>query len=180
MVRVWVLSHRRELKREQEISRRLREADTLKDEFLAERTAQLAERDRQLAERERLIGQLEARNAELARFNYTVAHDLKNPLTTIRNYVGRLSRHVGADAGEVVRGDLRRVDDAASRLHRLLDELQELSRIDRVAMPCEEMAFGELVLATYYDLRYADAFDQIFGGVSASSASSSRASRRWR
>ncbi|MCP4658352.1 MAG: response regulator, partial [bacterium] len=60
--------------------------------LVAERTAQVEERERLLAERERLIGELEARNAELARFNYTVSHDLKNPLVTIKNFLGVLRR----------------------------------------------------------------------------------------
>ncbi len=33
---------------------------------------------------------LATKNAELARFNYTVSHDLKNPLTTIKNFLGTL------------------------------------------------------------------------------------------
>ncbi|MCP5029051.1 MAG: response regulator, partial [Actinomycetia bacterium] len=66
--------------------------------MVTERTSQLAERERLLGERERLISELESSNAELARFNYTVAHDLKNPLTTIRNFIGLLE--MDAEAGD--------------------------------------------------------------------------------
>ncbi len=112
--------------------------------LVSERTSQLAERERLLGERELLIGQLEARNAELARFNYTVAHDLKNPLTTIRNFIGLSVKDAEIRDHDRLLHDLGRVDDAASKLHRLLDELYEFSRIDRVSMPCDEVAFGEL------------------------------------
>ena len=114
--------------------------------LVSERTSQLAERERLLAERERLISQLEARNAELARFNYTVAHDLKNPLTTIRNFIGLLRRDAVAGDRDRLRSDIRRIDDAAARLQQMLGELYEVSSIDRAAMPCEEVAFRELVL----------------------------------
>ncbi|MCP5029429.1 MAG: hypothetical protein GY929_24420 [Actinomycetia bacterium] len=93
-----------------------------------------------------------ASNAELARFNYTVAHDLKNPLTTIRNFIGLLEKDAEAGDHDRLRSDLRRIDVAATKLHRLLDQLYEFSRIDRVSMPCEEVAFGDLVGQALADL----------------------------
>ena len=48
--------------------------------------------DRKHAQREReeLISRLESQNAELERFTYTVSHDLKSPLITIKGYAGML------------------------------------------------------------------------------------------
>ncbi|MCP4959876.1 MAG: hypothetical protein GY925_11460, partial [Actinomycetia bacterium] len=85
-------------------------------------------------------------------FNYTVAHDLKNPLTTIRNFIGQLEKDAEAGDPDRLRRDLRRIDDAATKLHRLLDQLYEFSSIDRVSMPCEEVAFGDLVAEAVADL----------------------------
>ena len=93
---------------------------------------------------ERVNSEIEARNAELERFTYTVSHDLKSPLITIRSYAdfivrdsaaGRLDR-LGRDAGRIV--------EATTRMRQLLDDLLELSRIGRVANPPEEVAFGAL------------------------------------
>ncbi|MCP5028654.1 MAG: histidine kinase, partial [Actinomycetia bacterium] len=107
---------------------------------------------RLLGGRGRLIAVLESSNAELARFHYTVAHDLTNPLRTIRNFVGLLEKDAAAGDHDRLRSDLRRIDVAATKLHRLLDQLYEFSRIDRVSMPCEEVAVGELVRRVLADL----------------------------
>ena len=113
--------------------------------MVSERTSQLAERGRLLTERERLISELEARNAELARFNQTVAHDLKNPLTTIRNFIGLLGQDDTVRGHERLSADVHRIAGAASNLHRLLDELHEFSRVERAATPHRTVAFGALV-----------------------------------
>jgi signal transduction histidine kinase len=96
------------------------------------------------AERERLIADLEAKNAELERFSYTVSHDLKSPLVTIGTYAGLIEKD--ARAGDMSRfiDDVARIQRAASRMRRLLDELLNLSRIGRVVNPLEEVALGEL------------------------------------
>lgn len=96
--------------------------------LVAERSEEVAERERLLRERERLIGKLEASNAELARFNYTIAHDLKNPLVTISNYVGSMRHDLAGGRGERLGRDLDRLETAADKMRRLLDELFELSR----------------------------------------------------
>ncbi len=88
---------------------------------------------------------LEARNAELARFNYTVSHDLKNPLVTIKNFLGLVRRDATSGRTERLEGDLDRLDAAAQKLQRLLDELFELSRVGIQANTPEELALGEMV-----------------------------------
>ena len=56
-----------------------------------ESSRDITERKRAEQEREELIARLEAQNAELERFAYTISHDLKSPLITIKGYLGVLS-----------------------------------------------------------------------------------------
>jgi chemotaxis family two-component system sensor kinase Cph1 len=104
----------------------------------------ITEAKRAEAEREALIRELEAKNAELERFTYTVSHDLKSPLVTIRGFLGFVERDAVAGNHERLQIDLRRIDEATDRMATLLDELLELSRVGRVVNPPEAIPFGEL------------------------------------
>jgi PAS domain S-box-containing protein len=97
------------------------------------------------AEREALIRELEARNAELERFTYTVSHDLKSPLITIRGFLGHIELAAIEGRKNDVRADMERVYRSTAKMHQLLDDLLELSRIGRVAKTPEEIPFEVIV-----------------------------------
>jgi PAS domain S-box-containing protein len=105
----------------------------------------ITERKKVEAEREALIRELEAKNAELERFAYTVSHDLKSPLITIRGFLSFVEQDAVAGNLERVRADLGRIRDAVDKMQRLLSELLELSRIGRVVNPPQTIAFASLV-----------------------------------
>ncbi len=105
---------------------------------------QIAERERAAAEQKRLIQELEAKNAEMERFTYTVSHDLKSPLVTIRGFAGFLEKDAAAGDAAGMKRDIEKIVTAAERMRRLLDELLELSRIGRVVNPPTEASFTEL------------------------------------
>jgi signal transduction histidine kinase len=88
---------------------------------------------------------LAAKNAELERFNYTVSHDLKTPLVTIRGFAGLAGNDLAAGRNDAVRKHLGRIVAAADKMHRLLDDLLELSRIGRVVHPPQDVALSDLV-----------------------------------
>lgn len=92
-----------------------------------------------------LIKQLESKNAELERFTYTVSHDLKSPLVTINGFLGYLEADMASHNVERFKHDSERIRDAVKRMHTLLGELLELSRIGRIVNPSQLIPFEELV-----------------------------------
>ena len=96
------------------------------------------------AERENLIKELEEKNAELERFTYTVSHDLKSPLITIRGFLGFLEKDAASGNLDRLHADIGRIADATTRMQRLLDELLDLSRVGRIANAPQEIAFDAI------------------------------------
>jgi len=97
------------------------------------------------ADREKLITELKSKNTELEQFTYTVSHDLKAPLITIRGFVGLLEKDTLAGNSERMKNDLTRIAEATDKMQRLLNELLELSRIGRIANPPQEVSFETIV-----------------------------------
>jgi signal transduction histidine kinase len=79
--------------------------------------------------RKKLILELEANNAELERFTYTVSHDLRNPLVTIKGFLGMLEKDLQDDRKDRIANDFQRIANAADKMDELLSDLLELSRI---------------------------------------------------
>lgn len=91
-----------------------------------------------------LVAELETKNAELERFTYTVSHDLKSPLYTLRGFLDYMARDVQSGNLQRLRSDIARSASAADKMRRLLDDLLELSRIGRLVNPVEDVPFGEI------------------------------------
>ncbi len=108
-------------------------------------TQEIAERKQVEAEREKLITELEAKNSELENFTYTVSHDLKSPLVTIRGFLSFLVKDVQTQNVEHIKADVTRIDEATNKMQRLLNELLDLSRIGRMVNPPVDEPFNLIV-----------------------------------
>ena len=96
-------------------------------------------------ERERLIRELAEKNNELEQFTFTVSHDLKAPIITIKGFLGFLGEDARAGNRERLERDIVRINDAVDKMHQLLNELLELSRVGRLMEPSQPVPFRELV-----------------------------------
>jgi len=97
-----------------------------------------------ITERRQKQKELQDKNAELERFTYTVSHDLKSPLITIKGFAGALLHDVIAGRYQRLESDLRRIADAADKMGGLLGNLLELSRIGRIMNPPSDVNLSEL------------------------------------
>ncbi len=109
-----------------------------------------------ITERKRITAELQSKAAEMERFTYTVSHDLKSPLITIKSYVAMIDRDLADGGIDRARSDLQRVDKAADKMNQLLEELLALSRVGRVENAPETVLFGSLV---------EEALELVAGGV---------------
>ena len=105
----------------------------------------ITDRKRIEHEREELIRDLEAKNEELEQFTYTVSHDLKAPIITIKGFLGFLGADALAGDTKRLEADIQRINDATDKMNELLTDLLELSRIGRKMNAPEMILFDSLV-----------------------------------
>jgi signal transduction histidine kinase len=95
---------------------------------------------------------LEAANRELESFSYSVAHDLRSPLTVILGY-GRLFSVSGRDNFDPnSRQYLDKVLAGSIRMNSLIDDLLNLSRVNRAPLSAEQINLSDLAAGIVADL----------------------------
>jgi signal transduction histidine kinase len=108
-------------------------------------TRDISDRKQAEIEREKLITELSAKNAELERFTYTVSHDLKSPIVTIRGFLGYLAEDAYSGNTARMENDIQRITNATDKMQDLLRDLLELSRIGRMMNAPETIQFEDLL-----------------------------------
>lgn len=111
--------------------------------------AQIETKNRELEQRADEIeiknNELQNQNTELERFNYTVSHDLKAPLVTVKGFLGLLKKDIDAQNQEAMTRDLAQIGDAADQMAQLLNELLELSRVGQQMNAAENCSLDALI-----------------------------------
>jgi PAS domain S-box-containing protein len=92
----------------------------------------ITERKKAEEQRERLMQELSQKNAELDRFSYTVSHDLKSPLLSIRGFLGLLEMDMKSGNASRILTDIMRINESAEKLEHLITTLLALSRSGRI------------------------------------------------
>jgi light-regulated signal transduction histidine kinase (bacteriophytochrome) len=89
--------------------------------------------------------ELQDKNSELERFTYTVSHDLKSPIITIKSFSGSIKNDLASNRYDRVAKDLNRICTAADKMAALLEDLLKLSRVGRIINPPKPVAMAQLV-----------------------------------
>ncbi len=112
----------------------------------AELKAEIAERKESERQRERLVDDLKAKNRELENFAYSVSHDLKTPMITIRGFLSRLEQDIADGNSSNVHDDVQRITGATKKMQEMLEDVLELSRVGRLVSPLEDVSLSKLAL----------------------------------
>jgi signal transduction histidine kinase len=123
-------------------NRRLLGVNATLEERVAERTAAAEERATELARS----------NAELEEFASVTSHDLQEPLRKIRMFGDRLRSNLGDDLAEEPAADLARMQNAAQRLQRLLEDLLAFARVESRGREFEAVDLGAVTEEVLADL----------------------------
>jgi light-regulated signal transduction histidine kinase (bacteriophytochrome) len=117
---------------------------------------------RDITERKKIEGQLknysielEKSNKELDDFTYIISHDLKEPLRSIDAFSGFVLDDYKDKLDAEGKNYLERIRVNANRMQELIEDLLDISRIERMRNPFEEIETRELVNEVKLRLEYA-------------------------
>jgi signal transduction histidine kinase len=94
--------------------------------------------------REYLMDELARKNVELDRFTYTVSHDLRSPLMSIRGFLSLLEADLKTGDFTRVKTDVIHISDSAEKLELLITTLLALSRSGRTVDTPVRIPFTDL------------------------------------
>jgi light-regulated signal transduction histidine kinase (bacteriophytochrome) len=123
-------------------NRELKDVNASLEQRVEERTAAVEEHARELARS----------NAELEQFSSVASHDLQEPLRKIRMFGDRLREGLGEELAEASASDLGRMQNAAERMQRLINDLLDFSRVTHRGKAFGPVDLGKVTQEVLADL----------------------------
>ena len=102
--------------------------------------------------------QLEDANRELESYNFSISHDLRQPLSAIAGFADLLRDQV-AESEDAVRDSVAEIESNALRMESMIESLLRLSRAGRGALRREPVESKALVESVVHDLSTANPLD---------------------
>jgi signal transduction histidine kinase len=113
----------------------------------------VSESERHAEQMREYTQKLERSNRELQAFAYVASHDLQEPLRKIEAFGDRLFTRYGSGLPEDGRMFLERMQNAAGRMRRLINDLLDYSRVTTKAKPFTHVPLGEVLAGVLSDLQ---------------------------
>lgn len=89
--------------------------------------------------------ELQAANKELQAFSYSISHDLRAPLRHISGFARIVSEDFGPSLPEEAQRHLQRIEQGATRMGQLVDELLNLTRVGRQTLAIQVTGLTSVV-----------------------------------
>jgi light-regulated signal transduction histidine kinase (bacteriophytochrome) len=99
---------------------------------------------------------LEAINRELEAFSYSVSHDLRAPLRSIRGFSEVLLQRYSSSLDQRGQEFLKRTCESSQQMDRLIEDLLQLSRVSRAELQHRPVNLSNLAVAIGAELRQAE------------------------
>jgi PAS domain S-box-containing protein len=95
---------------------------------------------------------LEAANQELQAFSYSVSHDLRAPLRAMNGFAGMLKKSLGPNLPQETGHALKRIQDNAAKMSKLIDGLLDFSSLTWMALTKKTVNTAELAQSVFHEL----------------------------
>jgi PAS domain S-box-containing protein len=102
-----------------------------------------------------LVNDLERSNKELEQFAYVTSHDLKEPLRMVSSFTQLLEKRYRGNLDQDADEFIEYIVDGVNRMHRLLDDLLEYSRITSGSKKYVNVDLEEVLEECYNNLKVA-------------------------